>query len=66
MKDNPELTQAERQIIEQTALSIEKIFKNTQRIHGRNKLVDWIKIASYKAAGHLITKGKRGNFNYNN
>lgn len=39
---------------EEMALSIENIFKNTKNIHGNSKSIDWIKVASYKAAGYLL------------
>ena len=36
-----------------TAEHIEAIFKNTQRIHGKSKSLDWIKIASIHVERYL-------------
>jgi len=35
--------------------SIEAIFRNTQRIHGKSESLDWIKIASIKVERYLNT-----------
>lgn len=35
---------------------IEHIFKNTERIHGKSKTIDWIKIGSHKAAEYILPK----------
>jgi hypothetical protein len=34
--------------------SIEHIFKNEERIHGKSESIDWIKLAAHKAASYLI------------
>ncbi len=34
----------------QVAENIEHIFRNTERIHGKSEAIDWVKVASHKAA----------------
>ena len=34
--------------------SIEHIFKNNERIHGKSESIDWIKLSAHKAASYLL------------
>ena len=36
------------------ANSIEHIFKNNERIHGKSKSIDWIKLSAHKTASYLL------------
>ena len=46
-----QIAMTDRERAEET---IEAIFKNTFRIHGKSKNLDWIKIASIKASEKLL------------
>jgi len=41
---------------DEIAESIEQIFKNTQRIHGKSDALDWIKIASIHSARYVFKR----------
>ncbi len=40
---------------DEIAYSIEHIFRDTERIHGKSAAIDWIKVASHKAASYLCS-----------